>query len=55
MWHVPEGYLGRGASLDRLSQIGFRDRSLRESEAPAEAATPWFGRSLTLPANEMVG
>ena len=26
-----------------------------KSEAPAELATPWFGRSLTLPANEMVG
>ncbi len=27
----------------------------RESEAPAELAPPWFGRSLTLPSNELVG
>ena len=26
-----------------------------ESEAPAELATSWFGRSLTLPSNELVG
>ncbi len=26
-----------------------------ESEAPAELVPPWFGRSLTLPVNEMVG
>ncbi len=25
-----------------------------ESEAPAELAPPWFGRSLTLPVNEFV-
>ena len=27
----------------------------RESEAPAELAPHWFGRSLTLPSNELVG
>ena len=26
-----------------------------ESEAPAELASQWFGRSLTLPSNELVG
>ena len=26
-----------------------------ECEAPAELATPWFGRSLTLPSDELVG
>ncbi len=26
-----------------------------QGEAPAELATPWFGRSLTLPSNELVG
>jgi len=31
--------------------------SVREQgdEAPVEKATPWFGRSLTLPANELAG
>ncbi len=27
----------------------------REGEAPAELTTQWFGRSLTLPSNELVG
>ena len=41
----------------KSTQLGTlsKDVERRVSEAPAELATHWFGRSLTLPSNELVG
>ncbi len=47
--------LANGKRSNLADCLNDRVRKQRESEAPAELATPWFGRSLTLPSNELVG
>ena len=48
-------YTSRKHTLgERLTEIYCRV-FMWESESPAELAWQWFGRSLTLPRNELVG